>query len=67
MSARGQLPSFTDGCYEAVLLYRNRAAFRRGSRIAVEGAKVLGVHSAPMDMGGRDVRFDESLGLNCAW
>ena len=29
--------------------------------------KLLGVHSARMDMGGRDLRFDESLGLNCAW
>jgi hypothetical protein len=29
--------------------------------------KLLGVHSARMDMGGRDQRVDESLGLNCAW
>ncbi|MBX3605949.1 MAG: trypsin-like peptidase domain-containing protein [Piscinibacter sp.] len=29
--------------------------------------KLLGVHSARMDMGGRDLRLDESLGLNCAW
>jgi hypothetical protein len=29
--------------------------------------KLLGVHSARMDMGGRDKRVDESLGLNCAW
>jgi len=29
--------------------------------------KLLGVHSAQMDMGGRDLRVDESLGLNCAW
>jgi len=28
--------------------------------------KLLGVHSARMDMGGRDRRVD-SLGLNCAW
>lgn len=28
---------------------------------------LLGVHSSRMDMGGRDTRFDESLGLNCAW
>ncbi len=29
--------------------------------------KLLGVHSARMDMGGRDLHLDESLGLNCAW
>jgi S1-C subfamily serine protease len=28
---------------------------------------LLGVHSARMDMGGRDLSRDESLGLNCAW
>jgi hypothetical protein len=29
--------------------------------------KLLGVHSARMDMGTRDLALDESLGLNCAW
>ena len=29
--------------------------------------KLLGVHSARMDMGGRDLEQDETLGLNCAW
>lgn len=29
--------------------------------------KLLGVHSARMDMGGRDLHLDETLGLNCAW
>jgi len=29
--------------------------------------KLLGVHSARMDMGSRDAELDESLGLNCAW
>ena len=29
--------------------------------------KLLGVHSARMDMGPRDLRLDDSLGLNCAW
>ena len=29
--------------------------------------KLLGVHSASMDMGSRDLKLDESLGLNCAW
>ena len=29
--------------------------------------KLLGVHSARMDMKTRDAEHDESLGLNCAW
>jgi hypothetical protein len=29
--------------------------------------KLLGVHSSRMDMRTRDVKVDESLGLNCAW
>jgi len=29
--------------------------------------KLLGVHSARMDMRSRDQQLDESLGLNCAW
>jgi S1-C subfamily serine protease len=29
--------------------------------------RLLGVHSARMDIGGRDLEQDESLGLNCAW
>lgn len=29
--------------------------------------KLLGVHSARLDMSGRDLAQDESLGLNCAW
>jgi len=29
--------------------------------------KLLGIHSSRMDMGGRDLEQDESLGLNCAW
>jgi hypothetical protein len=29
--------------------------------------KLLGVHSARLDMGTRDRQLDESLGLNCAW
>jgi len=29
--------------------------------------KLLGVHSARMDMLTRDRQQDESLGLNCAW
>jgi hypothetical protein len=29
--------------------------------------KLLGVHSARLDMRSRDQQQDESLGLNCAW
>ena len=29
--------------------------------------RLLGVHSARLDMAGRDLEQDESLGLNCAW
>jgi hypothetical protein len=29
--------------------------------------KLLGVHSARLDMVTRDLQQDESLGLNCAW
>jgi len=29
--------------------------------------KLLGVHSSSMDMGERDLKIDESLGLNCVW
>ncbi len=29
--------------------------------------RLLGVHSARLDVGTRDMELDESLGLNCAW
>ncbi len=29
--------------------------------------RLLGVHSSRLDVGTRDVRLDEALGLNCAW
>jgi S1-C subfamily serine protease len=29
--------------------------------------RLLGVHSARLDVGGRDLELDEALGLNCAW
>ena len=29
--------------------------------------KLLGVHSARLEMSGGDLRAEESLGLNCAW
>ena len=28
---------------------------------------LLGVHSARIDVGTRDLKLDEALGLNCAW
>ena len=28
---------------------------------------LLGVHSARLDVGTRDLKLDEALGLNCAW
>jgi hypothetical protein len=28
---------------------------------------LLGVHSARLDVGTRDLGLDEALGLNCAW
>lgn len=29
--------------------------------------KLLGIHSAGFDMGNRNLKLDEALGLNCAW
>ncbi len=29
--------------------------------------KLLGIHSSRMDVGTRDLKLDEALGLNCAW
>jgi len=29
--------------------------------------KLLGIHSARLDVGSRDAEEDEALGLNCAW
>ncbi len=29
--------------------------------------RLLGIHSARLDIGGRDLATDEALGLNCAW
>ena len=29
--------------------------------------KLLGIHSARLDVGNRDIQLDEALGLNCAW
>jgi S1-C subfamily serine protease len=43
-----------------------RAPERRGPRSTLPWM-LLGVHSAQFDMGTRDSKIDESLGLNCAW
>ena len=40
---------------------------RSGGEDASMPWRLLGVHSARMDMGSRDLLKDESLGLNCAW
>lgn len=40
---------------------------RSSSRAGQLPWKLLGVHSARMDMSTRDLQLDESLGLNCAW
>lgn len=39
----------------------------RDDMLGVLPWRLLGVHSARMDMGDRDVRQDETLGLNSAW
>lgn len=49
------------------------AAVVARSRGNVDGARgdlpwqLLGVHSARLDVGSRDLEMDEALGLNCAW
>jgi S1-C subfamily serine protease len=40
---------------------------RHESGDAVLPWTLLGVHSSRVDMGTRDLKLDESLGLNCAW
>ncbi|MEO8296873.1 MAG: serine protease [Burkholderiales bacterium] len=46
---------------------------RLPASVALEGDlqalpwRLLGVHSARLDVGSRDLLLDESLGLNCAW
>ncbi len=40
---------------------------RRSAGAAALPWRLLGVHSARLDMGNRDRVQDESLGLNCAW
>ena len=43
-----------------------RANSRRGVQMDLPWV-LLGVHSARLDMGTRDLNLDEALGLNCAW
>ncbi|WP_084360565.1 S1 family peptidase [Hydrogenophaga palleronii] len=53
------------GTSGAAVVMRDLGAPTDGS--AILPWKLLGVHSARMDMGNRDLVLDESLGLNCAW
>jgi S1-C subfamily serine protease len=43
-----------------------RASSPRGAKMDLPWV-LLGVHSARLDMGTRDLNLDEALGLNCAW
>lgn len=52
------------GTSGAPVVLRDHAA---GSEDNVLPWKLLGVHSASLDMSGRDRKVDETLGLNCAW
>ena len=38
-----------------------------GDDLGILPWKLLGVHSARLDIGTRDLKLDEALGLNCAW
>lgn len=43
---------------------------RLSDKDAIQGDlpwRLLGVHSARLDVGTRDLKLDEALGLNCAW
>ncbi|WP_254048240.1 trypsin-like peptidase domain-containing protein [Uliginosibacterium sp. TH139] len=43
---------------------------RRAATLCTQGQLpwvLLGIHSARLDVGGRDLKLDEALGLNCAW
>ena len=44
-----------------------RANPRKSPALKTLPWRLLGVHSARLDMGNRDAVLDESLGLNCAW
>ena len=55
------------GTSGAPVLMREPSADAAGEQADLRGWRLLGVHSARMDMSGRDLALDESLGLNCAW
>ena len=44
-----------------------RAAAERAERLGDLPWLLLGVHSARLDVGTRDLKLDEALGLNCTW
>jgi len=44
-----------------------RMSAQRGRRSGGLPWALLGVHSARLDVGGREIDVDEALGLNCAW
>jgi len=46
-----------------VVMRATRASAKRGKLPWL----LLGVHSARLDVGTRDLKLDEALGLNCAW
>lgn len=43
-----------------------KASSRKGKNTEIPWM-LLGVHSARLDVGTRDLKLDEALGLNCAW
>jgi S1-C subfamily serine protease len=52
------------GTSGAPVLMRRRRRAREGGDLPWT---LLGVHSARIDLGTRDLKLDEALGLNCAW
>jgi hypothetical protein len=52
------------GTSGAPVVMRNEALGAQAPHLAWT---LLGIHSARMDIDGRDLVLDESLGLNCAW
>jgi S1-C subfamily serine protease len=44
-----------------------RAEAKRAARLGDLPWLLLGVHSARLDVGTRDLKLDEALGLNCTW
>lgn len=44
-----------------------RRVLQENTALAELPWRLLGVHSARLDVGTRDLQLDEALGLNCAW